>query len=135
MLQDYLAGTKLIPNGSAKAHTCFLALTQREREVLFVLLDADNAKLVANKLAISKFTVSQHLRSIYIKLGVNTKLEAAILFLAFAHCLTKKEDCKELGAGHCEGVTSNIKHCFFQSLFVSGHGSDARRVCALGKSQ
>jgi DNA-binding NarL/FixJ family response regulator len=55
-----------------------LYLTQREREVLKGIMDGKNSKEVADKLFVSKRTVDFHLANIYGKLGVKTRMQAAI---------------------------------------------------------
>ena len=55
---------------------CLDSLTQREQEILALLIQgADNAT-VANRLGISYATVRTHVRSILAKLDVHTRLEA-----------------------------------------------------------
>ena len=53
-----------------------LVLTGKEREVLANAQQGLPAKLIADGLNISIFTVNQHLRSIYRKLNVRNKMEA-----------------------------------------------------------
>ena len=63
------------PNGSTTANSTF-ALTDREKEILQLLVEGDSYKLVADKLFISFFTVQTHIKHIYEKLHVNSKTEA-----------------------------------------------------------
>jgi DNA-binding NarL/FixJ family response regulator len=59
------------------------ALTDREREVLGLLVDARTNRQIANQLYISEKTVSVHVSNILAKLGVSGRVEAA----AVAHRL------------------------------------------------
>jgi len=52
------------------------AITQREREVIVMLLNRLSNKEIAEKLYVSNGTVKNHLTSIYEKLGVNNRQEA-----------------------------------------------------------
>jgi DNA-binding CsgD family transcriptional regulator len=49
-----------------------LDLTEREREIAHHLFKGLNAKEISDKLFISKYTVQNHIKSIYAKLGVNS---------------------------------------------------------------
>lgn len=106
-------------NGPHSAKARFISLTAREREILFELVKVGNIKLVAKNLTISPFTVNQHLRSIYTKLGVKTKLEAVMFILSYAHCQAGKVDCKksEKSCCHARGAKGcDITICFLASL-------------------
>ena len=52
--------------------------TEREREVLFLLLRGLNNKEISKKLFISNHTTKAHVASIYKKLGVSNIVQAAI---------------------------------------------------------
>ena len=52
--------------------------TEREREVLFLLLKGLNNKEISKKLFISNHTTKAHVASIYKKLGVCNRVQAAI---------------------------------------------------------
>ena len=52
--------------------------TEREREVLFLLLRGLNNKEISKKLFISNHTTKAHVASIYKKLGVSNRVQAAI---------------------------------------------------------
>lgn len=52
--------------------------TEREREVLFLLLKGLNNKQISKKLFISNHTTKAHVASIYKKLGVSNRVQAAI---------------------------------------------------------
>lgn len=57
-------------------HTEHIHLTPRELEILKVVQNGAATKSVAEVFGISAFTVNQHLRNIYSKLGVRNKMEA-----------------------------------------------------------
>ncbi len=52
-------------------------LTEREREVLALLVDGASGRDIANRLGISRNTVRTHVQSILTKLQVHSRLEAA----------------------------------------------------------
>ena len=52
--------------------------TEREGEVLFLLLRGLNNKEISKKLFISNHTTKAHVASIYKKLGVSNRVQAAI---------------------------------------------------------
>lgn len=56
-------------------------LTNKEKEVLTLLADGNSYKMVADKLAISFFTVNSHVKRIYEKLHVHSLGEAVSLAL------------------------------------------------------
>lgn len=56
-------------------------LTERERETLDLLSEGKSNKEMADKMCLSLETVKSHLQTIYKKLGVKSRTEAAILFL------------------------------------------------------
>lgn len=119
MLQNYSVGVEISFNTPFGADARFTSLTTREREILFELVKAANVKLVAKNLNISRFTVNQHLRSIYAKLGVNTKLEAVTFFFSYAHAQSKKEDCKKPEDILCKvrgGNDCDVMVCFLASF-------------------
>ena len=51
-------------------------LTAREREVLSLLAEGCQQKVIAEKLGVSAETVKKHLKNSYRKLGSHNKLEA-----------------------------------------------------------
>jgi DNA-binding NarL/FixJ family response regulator len=55
------------------------ALTDRERDVLALLVEARTNRQIANRLYISEKTVSVHVSNILAKLGVRSRAEAAAL--------------------------------------------------------
>ncbi len=52
--------------------------TERERDVLFLLLLGLNNKEISDKLFISNHTTKAHVASIYKKLGVVNRVQAAV---------------------------------------------------------
>ena len=53
-------------------------LTQREKEILDLLIEGYSNQQMAAKLVISIHTVKAHIESIYRKFGVHNKVQAAI---------------------------------------------------------
>jgi DNA-binding NarL/FixJ family response regulator len=53
-------------------------LTEREREVLALVAEGEPNKLIARRLEISEATVKAHLTSVFRRLGVTSRTEAAI---------------------------------------------------------
>ena len=56
-------------------------LTRREREVLQLLADGADTEEIASRLTVSVTTVRNHIQNILDKLGVHSRLEAAVLFV------------------------------------------------------
>jgi len=56
-------------------------LTPREREILELMADGANNRVIASRLAISRHTVKFHVASILAKLGAGTRTEAVALAL------------------------------------------------------
>jgi two-component system, NarL family, nitrate/nitrite response regulator NarL len=54
------------------------SLTEREREVVALIVEGLASKRIAERLFISEKTVSNHLTAIYSKLGLSTRLELAM---------------------------------------------------------
>jgi DNA-binding NarL/FixJ family response regulator len=67
---------KMLQSPSENQRTDIAALTPRELEILKVVQGGSATKQVAALFGISAFTVNQHLRSIYAKLGARNKMEA-----------------------------------------------------------
>ena len=63
------------PNSGSTASVDF-SLTEREKEILQLLVEGDSYKIIADRLYISFFTVQTHIKHIYEKLHVNSKTEA-----------------------------------------------------------
>jgi two-component system, NarL family, nitrate/nitrite response regulator NarL len=55
-------------------------LTDREREILQLLARGESNKVIARTLEISHDTVKQHVRHIFSKLNLTSRVEAAVLF-------------------------------------------------------
>ena len=53
-------------------------ITQREKEILDLLIRGQSNQRIAKNLAISIHTVKAHIESIYRKFGVHNKVQAAI---------------------------------------------------------
>ena len=64
------------------------SLTQREREVVALIVEGLKNKQIAERMFISETTVTHHLSSIYAKLGVADRLELVIY--AFANKIARK---------------------------------------------
>jgi DNA-binding NarL/FixJ family response regulator len=58
-----------------------IALTERETDVLRLLLEGRANKEIANSLGISVRTVKFHLDNLYSKIGVNSRVEAVVFAL------------------------------------------------------
>lgn len=116
MLSNYAIGIEFSFGSPLSSEARFASLTSREREILFELVKASNVKVVAKNLGISRFTVNQHLRSIYTKLNVNTKLDAVMFFLSYAHCQARKKNsngsdgpiCKARKSASCDAMICHL---------------------------
>ena len=58
------------------------SLSPRERQVAYALLTEYSATGIARKLGIHARTAERHLGNIYVKLGINSKVELAIICCA-----------------------------------------------------
>lgn len=58
------------------------ALTPRERDILALLAEGDSSKQIATRLGLTPGTVRAYLHTIYEKLGVENRTQAAVRFLA-----------------------------------------------------
>ncbi len=79
-LTDMLA--RVVQGGSsapADRTNPFLGLTPREREILQLLAEGQSNKMIARNLDISDGTVKLHVKSILRKLGVHSRVEAAVM--------------------------------------------------------
>ena len=56
-------------------------LTRREREVLQLLAEGADTKEIADRLTLSSTTVRNHVQNVLEKLGVHSRLEAAVLYV------------------------------------------------------
>jgi two-component system nitrate/nitrite response regulator NarL len=61
------------------AESPFAKLTPRETEILALLAEGQNNKVIARNLRISDGTVKLHVKSILRKLGVHSRVEAAVI--------------------------------------------------------
>ena len=64
---------------SGQSSSSGFGLTQREVEIIDAIKEGNSNREIASKLAISEETVKRHLSNIYGKLGVNSRLELAVL--------------------------------------------------------
>jgi len=71
----------LAPPIAAAAPAHGLALTSREREILELIAEGANNRLIAARLAISRHTVKFHVASVLAKLGARSRTEAVTLAL------------------------------------------------------
>jgi two-component system nitrate/nitrite response regulator NarL len=80
-LTDMLA--RVIQGGGSSAPAGrpnpFMELTPREREILQLLAEGQSNKMIARNLDISDGTVKLHVKSILRKLGVHSRVEAAVM--------------------------------------------------------
>lgn len=53
-------------------------LTERQREILGLIVEAASNPQIGKALGLSAQTVNNHLRVIFAKLGVNSRIEAAV---------------------------------------------------------
>jgi len=72
-----------------KPETPLSELTPREHEILIHIADGQSNKVIANNLGISDGTVKLHVKSILRKLGVHSRVEAAVI--AVEHGLNKSQ--------------------------------------------
>ncbi len=70
------AGIKLLDTPSS---TAFDALSPREREVLFLIAEGSSNAEIARSLVIAESTAKVHVHNVLTKLGVRTRLQAALL--------------------------------------------------------
>lgn len=68
----------------------FAELTPRETEILCLLAEGQSNKLIARNLGISDGTVKLHVKAILRKLGIHSRVEAAVM--AVEHGLRNKEN-------------------------------------------
>lgn len=69
------------PAAASAAPPPSLALTSREREILELIADGANNRVIAVRLAISRHTVKFHVASVLAKLGARSRTEAVALAL------------------------------------------------------
>jgi len=68
--------SELLPDAQLLAEELAEPLSDRELEVLELLVEGLSNKLVAHRLSISEHTVKTHVASIFAKLGVSSRTEA-----------------------------------------------------------
>jgi DNA-binding NarL/FixJ family response regulator len=66
---------RLTPQQATKA--AFAGLSEREREVAWLVAQGHSNRQIAAALVISQRTVGTHLRHLYAKLGVSTRMQLA----------------------------------------------------------
>jgi DNA-binding CsgD family transcriptional regulator len=59
-----------------------LPLTPREREILVLVAAGDSTRVIAERLGIAEGTVKAHLTSVYKKIRVQNRVQAARYYLA-----------------------------------------------------
>lgn len=99
-LQDILAGKTVIaphlaqllvrvvqgqPKTTPDTATPFDSLTPRENEILSLLAEGQSNKVIARNLGISDGTVKLHVKAILRKLGIHSRVEAAVLAIQSGH--------------------------------------------------
>jgi DNA-binding NarL/FixJ family response regulator len=77
LLQEFSRPSAL--SGQAHIHELYEALTPREREVLELVAKGYTNRRLADALSISMSTVKAHLRAVYRKLHVNSRLQATLV--------------------------------------------------------
>lgn len=65
-------------NDHSEASKILDALTQREKEIAILISKGESNKMIANDLSISSNTVKLHIRSIFEKLGIKSRVALAI---------------------------------------------------------
>ena len=68
------------------------ALTKRELEIAYLLVTGLTVKFIAQVLKISPYTVNDHMKSIYKKLGVNSKSSAICELLGVNRFLPTRDN-------------------------------------------
>jgi NarL family two-component system response regulator LiaR len=76
LLGPVLAALRADVARARQQHQVLGTLSPREREVLCAMMDGKDARQIARELAISTDTVRTHVRNLFAKLGVHTRLEA-----------------------------------------------------------
>ncbi len=78
LLPDLVGAPAARESAGAASDAASPALTQREREVLALLVDGRANKVIAARLGISEHTVKTHIASLYEKLGTRNRAEAVV---------------------------------------------------------
>ncbi len=76
-------GTAADVAGGEEKRAALASLTRREREVLALVAEGLDSRAIANRLTLSLATVRNHVQNILRKLGVRSRLEAAVLYVRF----------------------------------------------------
>lgn len=84
---DQKQGSPVSPSATEKQAAPFSELTPRELEILECIADGSSNKMIARTLDISEGTVKLHVKSILRKLGMRSRVEAAVS--AVGHGLSK----------------------------------------------
>ena len=63
----------------------FSELTPRESEILELMAEGQGNKLIARNLGISDGTVKLHVKAVLRKLGVHSRVEAAVMYIEHNH--------------------------------------------------
>ncbi|MER5884601.1 LuxR C-terminal-related transcriptional regulator [Streptomyces sp. NPDC001941] len=71
--------TRVVRTGRTAASGARMGLTPKETEVVARLAAGMTNRSIARSLAVSERTVKNHLRSVFLKLGVNSRTEAALV--------------------------------------------------------
>lgn len=89
-LEIVLAGENRFPaaDGAGNRIERLLSLSPREREILDLIADGDDADRIGTSLGISKATVYTHVRNAMTKLGVKTRGEAIALSVRYSYLET-----------------------------------------------
>jgi two-component system nitrate/nitrite response regulator NarL len=86
-LEVVLAGRDHFPpaNGATGRIERLLSLSPREREILDLIANGDEADRIGDRLGISRATVYTHVRNSMTKLGVNTRGEAIAISVRYSY--------------------------------------------------
>ncbi len=94
-------------------------LTGRERDVLRRIGEGESAKQIARGLEISPATVRSHVRSIYVKLGIRTRAQAAAVVVeARLVGAVGSRPADVVGAGAGPAVSRGFDDRFFNDCFA-----------------
>ncbi|MGB0721022.1 MAG: response regulator [Gammaproteobacteria bacterium] len=86
---------KVVTHGDAPAPSgpsLFSELTPREAEILCLLAEGQSNKVIARNLGISDGTVKLHVKAILRKLGVHSRVEAAVIAVENGFCSKATSD-------------------------------------------
>lgn len=72
--------------GTQESTSPFADLTPREREILCLLAEGQSNKVIARNLGISDGTVKLHVKAILRKLGIHSRVEAAVMAVEKGLC-------------------------------------------------